>query len=207
MSLERPEALVLCGGRSRRMGRDKASLPFGGESLLHRLLRRVQPEVGEVVLAASRDQDVPPGFRVVRDAAPDQGPLPALLQALDTIANPYVFVTGCDCPLLQPAIIPLLARLATGWDGAVPVIGGRRAATSAVYRVAALREARVLFGDPANRSLQAYLQPLRIREVPEAVLRTADPDLLSFLPCNTPEEYAMLLRMAGLSVDGAPPQV
>ena len=84
-------------------------------------------------------------------------------------------------------------------------VDGRRMATCAVYGVAALRDAKARFGDPRHRSLQEFLQGLRVREVGADVLRTADPDLLSFTPCNTPEEYARALRLADIAVnDGGP---
>ena len=72
-----------------------------------------------------------------------------------------------------------------------------------MYRRAALLEARSRFGEPRHGSLHAYVSLLRVRDVDEGTLRTADPDLASFLPCNTPEEYRALLRMAGLPVNGA----
>jgi molybdopterin-guanine dinucleotide biosynthesis protein A len=187
------------------MGRDKASLPFGPEPLLDRILRRVGQVTSEIVLAAAQEQAVPPGYRVCRDPGPDEGPLPALLHALDAVQAELVFVVACDTPLLQPALLVLLAELCPAWDGAVPVIGDRRQATCAVYRTSALREARARFGDPRHRSLQAFLELLSIREVPPEALRGADPALLTFTPCNTPEEYAAALRLAGIAVNDRPP--
>jgi molybdenum cofactor guanylyltransferase len=182
-------AIVLSGGQSRRMGRDKASLPFGPESLLQRVLRLVGTVATEVVVAASAGQDVTPGVTVSRDAAAGEGPLPGLLKALDLIHSDQVLVLACDTPLLRPAVIPLLQAQCHGWDGAVPLLDGRRVATCAVYRTAALLDARDRFGDPRHQSLQVFLASLAIRDVTPDVLRTADPELLSFTPCNTPEEY------------------
>ena len=71
-----------------------------------------------------------------------------------------------------------------------------------MYQRAALLEVRSRFGDPTHRSLRAYVDFLRVRDIDEQTLRVADPDLRSFLPCNTPAEYRALLRMAGLPVNG-----
>jgi len=201
------------------MGQDKASLPFGPETLVERVVRLVTPLVSDMVLAAAPGQAMPPGVRVIRDSGAGVGPLPALLDALDAVDADYVFVVACDTPLLQPGLVTLLHDLCaeaarsdmsaigsgeapgTGpasWDAAVPLVEGRRVATCAVYRTAALREARAGFGDPRHRSLQAYLELLRIREVGVETLRTADPELLSFTPCNTVEEYAAALRLAAV---------
>ena len=220
MTKERPGAIVLCGGESRRMGREKASLPFGPETLVERMVRLVTPLVSDLVLSAAPGQAVPAGVRVSRDSATGVGPLPALLEALDMVDADHVFVVACDMPLLQPGLVTLLRDLCVGkarsdssavligelpdtlltsWDGAVPLVQGKRVATCAVYSTASLREARAGFGDPRHRSLQAFLEPLRILEVGEETLRTVDPELLSFTPCNTLEEYAAALRLAAVS--------
>jgi molybdopterin-guanine dinucleotide biosynthesis protein A len=80
-------AIVLCGGQSRRMARDKAWLPFGDETLLARVVRIVSQCVplGNVVVVAGMEQElpaIPKELRVVRDMAPGRGPLPALLAGL-----------------------------------------------------------------------------------------------------------------------------
>ncbi len=57
---DRRGALVLCGGRSTRMGRDKASLPFGEETMLERVVHRLEDHVAEIVVVARPGQDLPP---------------------------------------------------------------------------------------------------------------------------------------------------
>jgi molybdenum cofactor guanylyltransferase len=193
-------AVVLCGGGSRRMGRDKGSLPFGAETLLERVLRSVTAVTSEVVVAAAA-QMTPARYPVSRDAAPGAGPLPALLDAVAMLKTELVFVVACDTPLLESGLVPMLADLCQGFDGAVPTINGRRAPTCAVYQTTALLRARTQFGDPRNRSLHEYLSLLNIRDVTVAELSRADPDLRSFVGCNTPEEYHAALRMAGLEVN------
>src|SRR6516162_8765549 len=77
--------IVLCGGRSERMGRPKAWLPFGDELLLPRVVRLLRQAVDPVVVVAAPDQDVPPlpdGVAVVRDEAKGRGPLQGLAAGL-----------------------------------------------------------------------------------------------------------------------------
>jgi len=182
------------------MGQDKAGLPFGPETMIVRVLRLVGEVAGDVVVTAAAGQSVPAGCRVEWDRAADEGPLPGLLNAATGLDTDYVFVVACDSPLLQPRVLALLASLVEGWDGAVPVVGGRRIPTCAIYRRSALLDARAAFGPPRHRSLQSYLSGLRIRDVEEATVRTVDPALLSVRPCNTPEEYREALRQAGIPV-------
>src|SRR5689334_10062186 len=80
-------AVILCGGGNRRMGRDKASLPFGDETLLVRVMRLMAEVVPreQMVLVAAADQELPPlpwAATVLRDREADQGPLPALIDGL-----------------------------------------------------------------------------------------------------------------------------
>lgn len=184
------------------MGHDKASLPFGPESLVARVIRLVRDEVDEVVLAAGAGQVVPAGPRVLRDSREGLGPLPALVAAAAAVDREYAFVVACDTPLLQPPLVRLLIDHAQGWDACVPVVNDVLMPTCAVYRVRAVRMAGGAVLDGGGTSLRALLTALRTRCLDESLLRQADPSLLSFTPCNTPGEYRRALALAGLSVNG-----
>lgn len=177
------------------MGRDKASLPFGDETILERVLRGAATVAGEIVVAAAPAQRVPDRYRVVRDEEAGAGPLPALIRAVRLIEASHTFVLACDLPLLRPEVLALLIELSEGWEGAVPRIDGRRLATCAVFQTAALVVAADRFGDPRHRSLRDFIGGLRIRDVPAAALAAVDPDLRSFAPCNTPDEYRRALEL------------
>ncbi len=190
------------------MGRDKASLPFGPETLLERVIRIVHSVADEVVLAAGVDQVVPAGLPVVRDAREGLGPLPALLGACTDIDAGYVFLVACDTPLLQPVLVRLLVNRAHGWDACVPVVNDVAMTTCAVYRTSAVNTAAGPLLAAGGTSLRALLAGLRTRYLDESTLKEADPQLLSFVPCNTPEEYRHALALAGLAVnDPLPPTV
>jgi len=191
-------ALILCGGGSRRMGRDKASLPFGNETLLARVMRLVAKVVPreQVVLVAAADQQLPPlpwPAMVLRDREADQGPLPALVDGLAALP-PNVsaaFVTACDAPWLQPALVEtLFSAIEPEVDAAVPSDGERLHPLTAVYRlscITALRDYR----DGGRSSLQGALRSpgIRLKELTVEQLRSVDPELRSLLSCNTSEEY------------------
>jgi molybdopterin-guanine dinucleotide biosynthesis protein A len=181
------------------MGQAKATLPFGGETLLERILRLVAPHVDDVVLAAGVGQQVPAGWAVVRDGSHGLGPVPAVLGALSRVRRPATFVVACDTPLLQPLMIDRLVELAEGWDACVPVVDGVEMTTCAVYRADAVLAAVKGTTTAPPTSLRRLLAHLRVRAVDADVLRPVDPDLLSFTPCNTPEEYQRALELAGLA--------
>ncbi|MCB9916397.1 MAG: molybdenum cofactor guanylyltransferase [Planctomycetes bacterium] len=112
---ERPHRLapvtgvVLCGGASRRMGRDKARLELAGASLLRRALDAVGAACDEVLLASgdpARYAEL--GVAAVADEAPDAGPLAGLAAALASARHERVLVVACDMPRVEPALLRAL---------------------------------------------------------------------------------------------------
>jgi molybdenum cofactor guanylyltransferase len=129
--------LVLAGGASRRMGRDKALLVVDGERLVDRAVRRLQ-EVAEDVVVASGTRTIP-GLRVaqVGDRLPGCGPLGGLVAGLEAVAGDLALVLACDLPDADTA---LLGQLADRWQGdaaLIPSARGRPQPLHAVWSAAA----------------------------------------------------------------------
>src|SRR4051812_40881937 len=102
--------IVLCGGKSSRMGRPKAWLPFGGEVLLQRVVRVLGEVVDPVIVVAAPDQDVPPllpGVGIVRDELAYLGPLNGLAAGLAALTGraQIAYLSSCDVPYLCPAFV------------------------------------------------------------------------------------------------------
>lgn len=123
--------LVLAGGASRRMGRDKAAVALAGQMLLHRAVSRLAPQVGPLAVNRAEDDGVPAlpdGLPVLRDAVPGrEGPLAGLLAGLlwaRDLGAPLLVTVAVDTPFFP---IDLAGRLAAAVDGriAVAVSSGR----------------------------------------------------------------------------------
>lgn len=170
------------------MGRDKAVLPFDGRTLVEHVVRLIHPWVDDVVLAARAGQVGLPDERVVFDRAPDRGPLPAAVDALDVVASDVVLMLAVDTPRLVPALIPLLESRLADADVAVPWVDGHPVMALSVVRRDAVRRVAPRLAEGAG--LRDLLPLLRFVAVTEDEMRTVDPELQSFLPCNTPEEWA-----------------
>ena len=194
-------ALVLCGGRSRRMGTDKAALPFGDESLLQRVVRLVSPVVHEVWLVAREQQALPPlgaALPVARDAASGLGPLAGIVAGLRAMRAERAFVVSCDSPLLEPRLVRHLLDLSRGYRAALPRVAGHWVPTTAVYAKAILPEAEALLAGGELRP-RLLADADGVRHVSEEELRRVDPELASLWDCDTPEDYRALLARAGLA--------
>jgi molybdopterin-guanine dinucleotide biosynthesis protein A len=192
-------AIVLCGGRSSRMGRDKATLPFGSETLLTRVVRVVAAVVDDVVVVGNVTQAMDRHVRVVADSIEGLGPLAGLTTGLAEVRHSRALVVGCDMPLLSPLLLRRLLTLAGDADACVPRVDGTPMTTCAVYstRVLAQGQSQLATG---TRSLRALLDGLSVVWVDGDDLRDVDPELLSFWDCDTPDRYHTALQHAGLPV-------
>lgn len=180
------------------MGRDKASLPFGDETLLERTVRIAGAAVDEVLVVAREGQDVPGDFRVVRDPAEGLGPLAGLAAGLAEMKAQRAFLTSCDAPFLRPAYVRRMLELSRGFPVAVPLVDGYHMTTSAVYALEVLPVARELVREGRLRPL-FLVESFGSRIVDAEQLRDVDPELESLRNCNTPEDYRRALADAGLA--------
>src|SRR5262245_38114956 len=190
-------AIVLCGGRSRRLGRDKASLPFGKETLLARVVRLVGEVADDVVLVARERQELPAGFEAARDPAEGLGPLAGIAVGLGAVRGDRALVVACDMPLLRAGLLLRLVELSQGVEACVPVVAGYPVPTCAVYARSTAARARELL-DRRELRPRVFLDGLRTRYVTEGELRDVDPELLSFLDCDDEASYRKALAAAGL---------
>jgi molybdenum cofactor guanylyltransferase len=193
--------IVVCGGKSTRMGRSKALLPFGAETMLQRVVRLLGTAVSPIVAVAASDQrlpDLPAGVIVTRDEHEGRGPLEALRAGLKALPAgvDVAYVTSCDVPLLVPGFVVQMLALSEGYDIAVVEVDGFAHPLSAVYRSTVLPHVERLLAD--NRLRPAYLfEAARTRRVDPRDL-TADPDLRTLRNLNTPADYEQALAEAGL---------
>ena len=204
--------VVLAGGRSTRMGRPKANLEWHGSTLLHRVTGIVGRAVeGPVVVVRAPDQELPelpPGVRVVEDAAEGRGPLQGLAAGLAAVAGDaeVAYVSSTDVPLLHPAFVRAVVRAADpDVDVALPVVHGFRHPLGAAYRTSLVEAVERLIAE--DRMRPAFLfEECRVRELSEDdllrdhELAGADPELLSVLNVNEPDDYERARSRAAPSV-------
>ncbi len=201
--------VVLCGGKSSRMGSPKAWLDFGGEALLTRTARTVASVAAPVVVVAAPGQEVPPlpeGVTVVRDAVSGRGPLQGIAAGLAAIAGraEAAFVSSTDVPFLHGAMIRRLADLRQDtYDIVVPRAGGHYHPLCAIYGLSALREIEALLAQDRLRPFFVFERMRTLvadedRLLAGEELYAVDPGLRALRNVNTPEEYAAALAEAGI---------
>jgi molybdopterin-guanine dinucleotide biosynthesis protein A len=198
--------IVLCGGKSTRMGSSKALLPFGSETMLQRVVRLLGEVVEPVVVVAAADQNLPPlpsDVIVTRDEREARGPLEGLRAGLKALPPNIdsAYVTSCDVPLLVPDFVRQMIDLARDYDIAVMEIDGFRHPLSAVYRRATLPFVEDLLARDRLRPVFLFEAVNTRRVRPEEM--TADRELRTLRNLNTREDYERALADAGIR-DGTP---
>lgn len=165
------DVVLLGGGRSRRMGQDKASLVVAGRRLIDHVLDDLAglPQVSRVVVVAPDELPVPPGVLQTMEEPPGGGPVAGLLAGLDELGShpdDWVGVLTCDAPRAARLIPQLFAAALgnPGVDGVLADAGGRRQYLCAVYRARALRAGVVgsAHGHPMHR-LASRLRTIDLR--------------------------------------------
>ena len=196
--------IVLCGGRSTRMGSPKALLPFGSETMLQRVVRLLGSVASPLVVVAAPAQELPllpPPVVVTRDEREGRGPLEGLRAGLTALPETVdaAYVTSCDVPLLVPAFVERMIALLADHEIAVMEIDGFAHPLSAVYRRRTLPHVEALLA--ADRLRPVFLfDAVRTRRVQPAEMAAVDPQLLTLRNLNTPKDYEEALatsRAAG----------
>jgi molybdenum cofactor guanylyltransferase len=185
-------AAVLAGGASRRMGRDKATMPVGGVQLAARALHAAAQVADPVVLVAPEGH---PSRRLTAAglvADPGEGPLAAVAAAFAALDAEHVLVLAGDHPGLRVELLEHLLALRGRGEAVACRRGDRLEPMVAVYRRApALAAAKArLAGAAAGRSLHGLLGALRTVIVEESEWRALDPDGRSFVDLDDPADLA-----------------
>ena len=189
-------AIVLAGGRSSRLGQDKALVQVDGQPLVQWLPARLSEWLSPVLVVTDRVDRYSITSPQVADAFPETGPLGGLATGLQALRAPAAFACACDMPLIRAEMISLLCAALPGYDMVIPERGGRLEPLCAVYSTTCLPAIHRLLVDRKLR-LAGVAAEVRTRVVPEATWRTIDPDGDSFLSINTPADLAHMQARAG----------
>ena len=191
--------IILAGGKSRRLGRDKTRLPWpppapgqsaapGTPTLLAVTAGRLATVCAEVVLVGYRAEHRPLSYRTVPDAYPDSGSLGGIYSGL-AAAGRWSFAIAADMPFLDLALVRHMLSLPREWDALVPVIAGRPEPLHALYGPACLPAMRERI-EARRLKIAGFFDAVRVCYLDEATVRGFDPELRSFFNINTPADLA-----------------
>ncbi|WP_018656488.1 molybdenum cofactor guanylyltransferase [Actinomadura flavalba] len=187
------DAVVLAGGRARRLGADKPAATVAGRPLLAWVADAV-PDAARLVVVGPHRPGLAPGAVTVREDPPGAGPIPALRAGLAHVTAPHVTLLAADLPFLRPAHLAAL-RAAAGDGGAVLLdAAGREQWLVGHWPAARLRAALDGYDGASVRGLLGPLAPVGVT-LPGG---GAPP----WFDCDTPAELAAADRISAACQSG-----
>ena len=193
-------AVVLAGGMSRRLGRNKALEPFRGEPLIRRVIRRMSQVASNIIVVANDNErvaelDLPDSVTPVIDEYPGKGSLGGIYTGLRAAPTEWVIFCACDMPFPSPRLYRALLSKRESNDAVVPVVDGRPEPIHAAYSRACLEPIRVKLA--ADRlKISGFFHDVSVHYFTEDRVRETDPDLLSFFNINTQQDLEKANRIA-----------
>ena len=194
-----PTAIILAGGRSQRMGTNKALLPLPGqpsETFLSHLASTLATLCAEVLVVARDPAQFShgslPAARMVFDETPGSGPLMGLYSGLNAMHSSAALVIAVDMPFAQPALLSFLMSQYQENTLLVPVVENVPQVLLALYPRSILPLIETLL-QQGKRAPRALLKVAPVRYIEEAQLREVDPQLRSFVGINMPEDLTLYL--------------
>ncbi len=196
------DAFILVGGRSTRMGRDKAFVPFKGSPMVERIALTIREALKGApirLVAADHEQllrlgptDIADGF--VLDVVYRRGPAAGLYTALANTENEWTFVAACDLPLISSDLIRHLSeKLDQEWDAVVPIQpDGRPQPLAAFYRARSVRDrlSDLLDRPRPSPSMLEVLERLSVRYIAFEEFEHFTGSGSFFTNVNSPEDLA-----------------
>ncbi|MCP4542949.1 MAG: molybdenum cofactor guanylyltransferase [Chloroflexi bacterium] len=181
--------VILAGGASHRMGRNKALLDLADRPMIAVIAERLRAVADEIIIAATDTQLYAPfADRSVTDVFPGVGTLGGIHAGLRAATYDLALVVGCDMPFLDPAVMAWFAQAATDIDLVVLRPGEWLEPLHAVYRKSCLPviESAIRAGE---RQAFCFYDDVRTRYVDPTEIEHLDPGLRSFRNINTPKEW------------------
>ncbi len=186
----RVTGIILAGGKSRRMGKDKIFLPFPDRPLLEVMVDKLSSLFPQLLIITH----LPVNFqekdkiKVAPDILPNKGPLGGIYTGLLYSRSEYNFIVACDLPFLQERLVRKIIEASEGYDVILPEWGGRLQPLCAVYSRNCIspieKELR-----QNNLKITSFFSLVKVRVIEEEEVLKWDPEGISFLNINTPEDY------------------
>ncbi len=180
---------VQAGGKSSRMGEDKALIRLAGIPLIERVLARIDGLANEILITTNRPETLTHlNLRMVGDEVPGAGALHGLKTALDAARGEIVLVLSCDTPFVSRELLEHLLSRAHDADAIVPKHGDKYEPLQAVYnRSRCLPAVEAALGSGERRMISFYPH-VHVLPIEESILSELDSSGLSFFNVNTAED-------------------
>ncbi len=183
-------AIVLGGGRSTRIGRDKGQLKLDHRSLFEIVTAKLKLMFDHIIVVTNTPEQFVPhhGFQIVTDEVPYQGPLGGILAGLVVSPKEYNLVIAYDMPFLNPDLITFLFTQIAAADVVIPCSEKGMEPLCAVYSRKCIKAIRGTMQN-GNKRVVSFFGQVKVEYVPKETVAEIDPDYLSFFNVNTEHDW------------------
>ena len=183
--------VIQAGGQSRRMGQDKALLPFLGQPLIQRGIDRLRRLADEILVTTNHPENYAfLSLPLYPDIFPDRGALSGLYTALHAARYDTVLVVACDMPFVSPELLSAqVGWLEQGYDAVIPCGEGGTEPFHSVYRRSTCLGLALAALQTEKWRVDAWFPKANIRFLEAAEIQRLDPSGMSFWNVNTPDEF------------------
>ncbi|GAN33836.1 MAG: molybdenum cofactor guanylyltransferase [Candidatus Brocadia sp. AMX2] len=182
-------AIILAGGKSRRMGFNKAFLPYGDKTFIEHQIARLNKIFDEIILSANDARlyahlNLP----IVSDILPERGPLSGICAGLIRSTSFHSFVIACDMPFIHEKIILYLREQIGGYDVVVPQTSRGLEPLHAFYSRNCIQPMYRCLNEGRLRIID-FFSEVKVKIVDEQEFKELDVPTQPLVNLNTPEEY------------------
>jgi len=197
--------IILVGGRSSRMGANKAFLRIplstsggGGKTIIEMMADKMRVAFKEIIIVTNSTESAEEyqglDARVERDILPDKNSLGGLYSGLVNANSKYSFVVACDMPFINMRLIEYMKNNCAGFDAIIPRLRTGYETLHSIYSKSCLGPIeRQLAQD--NLKIRDLFPQIKTNEIGEDTIRRFDPELLSFFNINKADDYQQAVNI------------
>jgi len=179
--------IILAGGKSRRMKKDKALLEIGKKQVIKLIVEKLKVVFNNVLIIGNSSLDYQlSGVRVAEDVVSEKGPLGGIYTGLSVSESKHNFICACDMPFLNVDLLKFMISETDENDIVIPVIKGFVEPLHAVYSKRCLPAINSHL-EVEDLKVKNFFSEVKCKHLPEDKITKYDPHLLSFSNLNTPQ--------------------
>ena len=190
-------AILLAGGKSSRLGTDKAKVKLDGESVMIQAIAEKLSAVSDDIVVSTngrRYDDITIPVRWATDVKPGAGSLMGLYSGLLAVRHDYAIAVACDMPFINIELLKYMISLPRDYDVLLPRVGDNTEQLHSIYSKSCLPEMEK-FLDSGRLKITAFLYEIKVMHVSEDIINRYDPQHLSFFNVNTAEQLKEAQRI------------
>ena len=192
-------SIILAGGKSSRLGRNKALQVIEGKSLIQWVVDRLAILSTEIIIATAHGEAIPCSsavrLKTVADIYPGKGPLVGIYSGLIASSSPRAIVVGCDTPFLSVGLLEYMTQICSAFDVVIPRIKNKLEPLCAVYSKNCLVPIQELL-EQDERRIRKLFSMVKVKYVEEDEINSFDPEHLSFFNINSQADLDRARKLA-----------